>query len=312
MCLYPKLILNRKYVSNKKNGGNPPQLHDERIKYVAVGCGHCIECRKKKAREWQVRLTEEIKNKNNFTFVTLTFNEESLEKLRKEIDTNEKDDNTTATLAVRRFLERWRKKYKKSVRHWLITEKGHENTKRIHLHGIIGSTDKKTIEDIWGYGYVYIGDYVNNKTINYIVKYVTKIDNDNIGFEGRILCSKGIGSGYMESDKAKLHKFRNENTRDNYILPNGQKINNPIYYRNKLYSDDEREKLWLQLLDKKERYVLGEKIDVSTIEGEKRYWRVLKEAQKKNKRLGYGDDEKCWKRDSYKKSLKKIKKSVGN
>ena len=33
-------------------------------------------------------------------------------------------DNNIATLSVRRFLERWRKEFKRSVRHWLITELG--------------------------------------------------------------------------------------------------------------------------------------------------------------------------------------------
>ena len=33
MCLYPKLIKNRRYVPNKKNGGVPPQCPDERLRY---------------------------------------------------------------------------------------------------------------------------------------------------------------------------------------------------------------------------------------------------------------------------------------
>ena len=32
---------------------------------------------------------------------------------------------------------------------------------------------------------------------------------------------------------------------------------------NKIYTDKERELLWLQMLDKKERYVCGERIDIS-------------------------------------------------
>ena len=36
MCLYPKLIKNRRYVPNKKNGGVPPQCPDERLLYVTA------------------------------------------------------------------------------------------------------------------------------------------------------------------------------------------------------------------------------------------------------------------------------------
>ena len=44
-----------------------------------------------------------------------------------------KIEDGIATLAVRRFLERWRKKYKKSVKHWFVTELGGKFTERIHL-----------------------------------------------------------------------------------------------------------------------------------------------------------------------------------
>ena len=53
----------------------------------------------------------------NGKFVTLTFSEESLVELGEDKNINTLNgynlDNGIATLAVRRFLERWRKKYKK-------------------------------------------------------------------------------------------------------------------------------------------------------------------------------------------------------
>ena len=139
MCLYPRIINNKKYTKTKKNGGNIPPVFDERVKKVAIGCGRCMECKKQQARKWQVRLLEEVRERNNGKFVTLTLNNESVTKLaeeNKELEGYELD-NAIATLAVRRFLENWRKKYKKSVRHWLITELGHNGTENIHLHGIL-------------------------------------------------------------------------------------------------------------------------------------------------------------------------------
>ena len=85
MCLYPTLIKNKKYLSNKKNGGIIPPVTDDRVLWVAVGCGKCIECCKQRAREWQVRLSEEIKYNNTGQYVTLTFSEEALEELRREV-----------------------------------------------------------------------------------------------------------------------------------------------------------------------------------------------------------------------------------
>ena len=108
MCLYPKLIKNRKYIANKKNGGNVPPVSDLRVMTVPVGCGKCIECKKQKSREWSIRLQEEIRHMKNGKFVTLTFSEESLVELGEDKNINTLNgynlDNGVATLAVRRLV----------------------------------------------------------------------------------------------------------------------------------------------------------------------------------------------------------------
>ena len=85
---------------------------------VPVGCGKCIECKKQKSREWSIRLQEEIRHLKNGKFVTLTFSEESLVELGEDKKNNTLNgynlDNGIATLAVRRFLERWRKNIRKA------------------------------------------------------------------------------------------------------------------------------------------------------------------------------------------------------
>ena len=144
MCLYPRQMINRRYVKTKKNEGIIPPLDDSRKMYVAVGCGECMECRKKKANEWAVRLKEEMRSqKMKAYFLTWTFNEQSLCDLKKVLRDEGcmydgwKLENEVCRLAMRRYLERWRKKYKKSLRHWCVTEKGQTNTERIHMHGIV-------------------------------------------------------------------------------------------------------------------------------------------------------------------------------
>lgn len=299
MCLYPILIKNKKYVSNKKNGGNIPICNDERVKLVPVGCGKCIECMKQKKRQWQVRLQEELRINKNAYFVTLTFSQDELDKLNKEVNCEIADirENEIATLAVRRFLERWRKKYKKSVKHWLITELGHHNTERIHLHGLIFTNEVKTIiESIWQYGIVWFGEYVNNKTINYIVKYCNKIDHDHKGYQPKILCSPGIGNGYTKRIDSNINKYKGEETKEFYRTRDGTKLNLPIYYRNKIYSEEEREKLWLNKLDKNERWVCGEKINA---DNEQELMQLLYYYRRKNKELGYGDDTIEWSKYEY-------------
>ena len=308
MCLYPKLIMNRKYMINKKNGGNIPECKDERTKWIPVGCGKCIECLKQKKRAWQIRMSEEIKVNKNGKFVTLTFSEESLIKLESLIDTKDiyLKYNEVARIAVRRFLERWRKKYKKSVRHWLVTELGHTGTERIHLHGILFTDmSNKEITDIWQYGFIWFGQYVNEKTINYIIKYINKQDKDHPNYIPRILTSAGIGSNYIKSENAKLNMFKENETREYYTTRTGHRINLPIYYRNNLYSEEERETLWTEKLDKQKRYVCGEEIDIS--DNEIQYEKIREFYRHKNKRLGYGDDILKWDEKQYKNNQKRLK-----
>ena len=65
MCLYPKLIPNKRYLPTKKNGGVPPVCPDERLRYVTAACGDCYECRKQKQRQWVVRMSGENRQTPN-------------------------------------------------------------------------------------------------------------------------------------------------------------------------------------------------------------------------------------------------------
>lgn len=351
MCLYSTLIKNKRYTANGKNGGVIPAVVDKRTLYTPVGCGHCMECRRQKANEWRVRLLEDIKEHTNGKFVTLTFSTESLKKLVGYIRDHADDpfeipegyalDNAICTVAMRLFLERWRKKYKKSLRHWIVSELGHQNTEHVHLHGIVW-TDQElaSLDKIWQYGFVWKGhlkgyhkgqpileNYVNAKTVNYITKYVTKIDLIHQKYKPVTLCSDGIGRNYVEEyshteywtqrDKNgkwslrsykryrkkyvgayKGNYYNGEDTNQTYRTSTGHKMGLPTYWRNKIYTDEEKEKLWIQQLDKGERFVLGKKVDIRNSEWP--YYHAVKEAQKWNRELGYGGNEKKdWNRLTY-------------
>ena len=356
MCLYSTIILTRKYPENKKNGGIVPAVSDKRTLYVPIGCGHCMECRKQKTNSWRVRLLEDIKEHTNGKFVTLTFSTESLKKLTSYIRDGADDpfnipegyelDNTICTVAMRLFLERWRKKYKRSLRHWIVSELGHGATEHVHLHGIVRTEQEiASQEKVRQYGYVWKGklkghhkgipvleNYVNAKTVNYITKYVCKIDLIHQKYKPVILSTDGIGRNYIEEyshteEKIILHinkktkerrwyvrkikryrkkqvgeykgnYYTGEDTNQSYRTSTGHKMALPTYWRNKIYNDDEKEKLWIQQLDKGERYVNGKKIDVSKSEWP--YYYAVKEAQKWNRELGYGGNEKKdWNRLKY-------------
>lgn len=318
-------------MANKKNGGIIPPLplgedgkKDERVLYVPVGCGKCMECKKQKARQWKVRLFEEIKSDKTGIFVTLTFSNESIKqiiagedtrgiKVTEELKTEGYElDNEIATIATRRFLEKWRKKYKVSVKHWLTTELGKRGTENIHLHGIIWTENPEEIRNIWSYGFVRLSTdkykgrkgYVNEKTINYITKYVTKIDEKHKYYEPKILTSAGIGKGYLTEINKKEHRYEEGKTKEEYKIHTGQKIQMPIYYRNYIYKDEEKERLWIEKLDKDERYINGIKVNKDKFDEE--YYRLLEQQRAINRRLGYGDDKKNWDKVRYENERRNI------
>lgn len=315
MCLYPKLINNPKYKPNKKNGGVIPAVYDDRVKLVPVGCGNCIECRNQKSREWRLRLLEDVRVNKNAKMVTFTLSNKSYTNLWHEISDQLEGydrDNAIITLAVRRFLERWRKKYKKSVRHWFVSELGHEGTENIHIHGIIWMDKTRVeVEERWQYGFMwprYDDDWatgwVAEDTVNYIVKYITKIDLDHKYYKSIVLTSAGIGSNYTKRPDAKRNEFKEADTTTTYKTREGYEQAMPIYWRNKLYNDEQREKLWLHLLDKNERWVLGQKCKADDYNS---YNKLLEEARIKNARLGYGTDVTDWNRKQYEKQVRLLK-----
>lgn len=321
MCLYPQKLINKKYTATEKNSGcipKPPiigkdkdgnDIYDERVLYILAPCGNCEECRKAKAREWQVRLTEEIKTSEKAYFITLTFSPEELTKICKEKGIGE--CNAAAAYALRHMLERWRKTYKKSLKHWFITELGHEGTERIHMHGIIFTNEKLEFGkkddnnmctwNYWKYGHIYVGDYCTLRTINYIVKYINKIDKDHIGYVSQVLCSPGIGRNWVDRQKEfnkNLYGYRPKKTIQFYTLNTGSRIKLPKYYANKFRNEEEREQIWREFMDTEKETISGINYSRKTTSDES-LSNITRKAQEINKKMGYGDDSKEWRKREY-------------
>lgn len=283
MCLYPRIIKNPRY---RQESEHCWQYSDARVLAVAIGCGKCWECRRKKVREWKLRIQWEMdKNPIRGRGMTLTF----ADKFFKE---NSGDEHELTAKALNHFRKRWQKKYKESPRYWAINELGQNGTERLHIHGIIW-TDKtaEEIEQTWMYGQIKIKPI---KGVDYFLKYVNKVDMLHPNFFPKIFCSKGIGKDFFNSQTF----IDIQRTERQYIrLKDGTKIDIPIYYRNKLWDVKKREELWCKLLDQKKRYVRGEEIDVSTPAGEQRYMRTLEQAQIETERIGYPRSP--WSKEKY-------------
>ena len=98
-------------------------------------------------------------------------------------------------------------------------------------------------------------------------------------------------------EQGQENKNKGNETSETYRTNTGHKIALPIYWRNKIYTEEEREKLWIQKLDKAERWVCGEKISVK--HSDKDYINVVKYHRERTIKLGYHEPDFIWKQEAY-------------
>lgn len=308
---------------NKKNGGIIPHMADKRLSQINVPCGQCYICRKKKAREWRMRISEDIKENPNCKIVLLTFSTESLIKLTSHEECKGLKgyelDNKICKIAVKYFRERWRKKYGRSIRHWLITELGHGKTEHVHIHGILWQDNRYILEDeflnevqkIWQYGWVGRGkknwqtgkyeNYVNDITANYFTKYVNKVDKQHEEYKQIILTSAGIGKGFINSERAKNNTYRGKDTNLLYYMEDGGTLPMPQYFKYKLYTEEEREQLNLNYIKSPYEWIDGKEVRKDITDQERK--KIYDAMKSKNARLGYNNY------NYIEKSIKKLKEN---
>lgn len=216
------------------------EQRDERIDtpMIAVPCGRCVECRRRRRSEWRTRLIHELELGPHTTcwFVTLTFS-----------DRYYKDFKDCPERAIRLFLERWRKRFGKSLRHFFVTELG-DNTKRLHFHGLVfdARCDFNYLREAWKYGYCWIEEARSAAACSYVVKYITKDDSDE--YTSIILASPGIGKYYALSRKS--YRFHHSLPAGVFYIPfDTYNAALPRYYRDKLFTENEIRKHRIELYE---------------------------------------------------------------
>ena len=284
MCINTTLRRNMRYFANKKNNGQPPERKNALTAVVPISCGMCYECKRKKGREWAIRLQEEIKAQKEKWFITLTFNNEKYKHFHNFTPNHNNaynKENAICAKAVDEFLNRWRRKHKKNPKHWFITELGGGRYEHVHIHGIIICTKEQieTLSERWENGYVYIGNECSTRTANYITKYITKEDKLHKTYKPIILSSAKIGEAYIHTERAKKDKQNGY-----YTTTQGKKLPIPEYYGRLLYTDEERENEWIKKLESGEMYIGGTKVKDDDYNGK---LKAKDKANTKNQRLGF-------------------------
>ena len=105
---------------------------------------------------------------------------------------------------------------------------------------------------------------------------MTKKDEDNPDYISIVLCSKGLGANYAKENQLK-HKWDKEKTIITYKAHNGQDLPLPRYYKTTIYTDDQRQLLWLYAEDKGVKWVKGFEVIGANTVNKDYYERLLKE-----------------------------------
>jgi len=231
----------------------PLRLPDRTVK-----CGQCKECLEAKAKEWSIRLNQELKYSKTGYFLTLTYNEENLP-LAVDEETGE-CNSTFNKKDVQKFLMRLRKENSKHsstpLRYYCTAEYG-GRTGRAHYHMLLFNLSPRItsydpfaknrraqfdpdIARIWKKGQVMTG-IVEGGSINYVTNYMlTKnIDVQPGQMKPFTLMSKGIGSKYVDKNKD-WHNFH-EIYKVNSPRPLEKRPNMPRYYMEKIFTEPMRE-----------------------------------------------------------------------
>ena len=208
--------------------------------YLDVPCGQCYNCLQSRGNAWSLRLSLEYnymtkEEKNNSYFVTLTLSDDYI--------------NSDPSIMIRRFLERIRKKYKRSVKHWIISEYG-EDTNRLHFHGILFNLPFHRTElfHYWKYGFITI-KRLTMRRVGYVTTYVNK-HLKNRGellelpqFHQKIWCSPGLGKKVVDDKRVTSHlRVEDRPVPVMYNLSN-RVTAIPRYLRQKFFTEKELEDL---------------------------------------------------------------------
>ena len=105
---------------------------------------------------------------------------------------------------------------------------------------------------------------------------ITKKDEDNPDYISIVLCSKGLGANYAKENQLK-HRWNKEKTIITYKTHNGQDLPLPRYYKTTIYTDDQRQLLWLYAENKGVKWVKGFEVIGANTVNKDYYERLLKE-----------------------------------
>lgn len=212
---------------------------------MALPCGKCPNCMKRRTSGWSFRLMKEGERSETALFVTLTYD-------TKYVPLTKNGFMSLNKRHIQTYMKRLRKLSDRKLKYYVCGEYGSVRD-RPHYHMIIFNADPEKVERAWseykaGFGFVsfgsiYIGE-VNEASIGYTLKYmqkpgkIPKHKNDDRLKEFSLM-SKGLGANYITDNMKRWHE--NDLVNRMYVpIKGGKKIAMPRYYKDKLYSETQK------------------------------------------------------------------------
>ena len=222
-------------------------------------CGKCPLCLNRRASGWSFRLLQEGLHAESAYFITLTYDTNYVPITDKGFMSLDKRD-------LQLFFKRVRKAHgngKSNIKYYAVGEYGSKRL-RPHYHIIIYNLELDlllTKEDLkmleytdydgkyhiqmssWGLGTVTFGK-VCGASVGYTLKYISKPGKIPM-FKGddrvkeKAYMSKGLGKIYLSEKMIQWHKADLLN-RMYLNVSDGKKASMPRYYKDKIYSKEER------------------------------------------------------------------------
>lgn len=215
-----------------------------------VPCGKCPACRKRRISAWSFRLMQEQKRSQTAYFITLTYGTTHAPITKNGfMDLSKRD--------CQLFLKRLRKAHdhyfrkpenrlhsgeQPAIRYYLVGEYG-GRTGRPHYHALLFNAVQELIQPAWNNGQIHYGE-VSGASVGYTLKYMSKTSkiplhrNDDRTPEFSLM-SKRLGENYLTQEMIQWHQ-KNLTQRMHCCIEDGKKISMPRYYKDKVYSKEQR------------------------------------------------------------------------
>lgn len=221
---------------------------------IPVPCGKCPPCFSRRISGWSFRLMQQDKVSYSSHFLTLTYDTKHLPISKNGFPTLTKGQQGDLTLFFKKLRQAHVRLYNKLriplesrryIKYYSCGEYGTQRS-RPHYHVLIFDCFTELIQPSWEKGQVHYG-FVSEASVGYTLKYMCK--QGKIPLHARddrqpefSVMSKGLGISYLSAKMRAWHTTSLEE-RQYCPLPDGKKIAMPRYYRNKLYTEQQKKRL---------------------------------------------------------------------